>query len=148
MDSLEALATWAAPLLARLDPGARRTLARRIGTDLRRSQSRRIASQANPDGSAYAPRKREQSGAIKRRAAMFGKIRAARHMRVTADAGAAGVEFVGRVARIAQVHQYGAPDSPSPGGKRVRYARRELLGFTAADRRMVEQLLLDHLAGV
>ncbi|RNK46888.1 phage virion morphogenesis protein, partial [Xanthomonas vasicola pv. vasculorum] len=32
MDELTALENWAAPLLARLQPGERRTLARKIGT--------------------------------------------------------------------------------------------------------------------
>lgn len=36
---------WASPLLARLQPGERRTLARKIGTELRRSQSQRIGKQ-------------------------------------------------------------------------------------------------------
>src|SRR5260363_336760 len=42
---------------ARLQPSARRRLARTLAVALRRSQQSRIAAQRNPDGSAFAPRK-------------------------------------------------------------------------------------------
>ena len=59
MDELTALENWAAPLLACLQPGERRTLARKIGTELRRSQSQRIGKQQAPDGTAYAQLKQQ-----------------------------------------------------------------------------------------
>ncbi len=145
---LTQLETWAAPLLAALSPGERRKLARRIGTELRRSQSQRIGAQQNPDGSAYAPRKRQQKGNIRRRAAaMFGKIRQARFLKVKADPAGVAIGFAGRVARIAGVHQYGLRDAVSRGGPRVRYEARELLGLTEADIERIRDLLLEHLAG-
>lgn len=151
MDSLEALEHWAEPLLQRLKPGERRALAKRIGVELRKSQQQRIAAQQNPDGSAYAPRKanakglRDKRGAI-RRGAMFTKLRQARFLTVKADAAQISVGFLGRVARIARVHQEGLSDFVSPKGPRVRYERRELLGFTARDRDLIRDLLLEHLS--
>ncbi|MEC3890256.1 phage virion morphogenesis protein, partial [Xanthomonas campestris] len=107
MDELTSLENWAAPLLARLQPAERRTLARKIGTELRRSQSQRIGKQQAPDGSPYAPRKqqlRQKAGRIKR-AKMFAKLRQAKYFKVSASPNAVSLGFVGRVSRIARVHQ-------------------------------------------
>ena len=153
-DDLTALETWAAPLLAKLQPGERRRLARTIGTQLRRSQDQRIGSQQNPDGSAYAPRRprrqplRAKAGRIKRRKdAMFQRIGKAAHLKVKADPAGVAVGFTGRVARIARVHQEGGTDRIDKAGRTARYPQRELLGFTDADRRLVRDLLIEHLAG-
>jgi len=146
MDDLQQLETWAAPLLAKLQPAKRRVLARTIGTALRRSQATRIRSQRNPDGSAYAPRKREQAGQIKRRKArMFERISQARHLKVETSEQAVAVGFMGRVARIARVHQDGRSDRVSRNGPTVRYERRQLLGFTEAERQSIRDLLVEHL---
>ncbi|MEB1942654.1 phage virion morphogenesis protein [Xanthomonas campestris pv. campestris] len=148
MDELTALENWAAPLLARLQPGERRTLARKIGTELRRSQSQRIGKQQAPDGSPYAPRKqqlRQKSGRVKR-AKMFAKLRQAKFFKVSASPNAVSVGFLGRVTRIARVHQEGLSEHVRPGGPRARYDRRVLLGFNQSDRNMVLDLLIDHLA--
>jgi hypothetical protein len=37
-------------------------------------------------------------------------------------------------------------DRAKPGGKEVRYARRPLIGFAEAERAMVRDVLLTHLA--
>ncbi|MGO1072710.1 phage virion morphogenesis protein [Lysobacter sp. CA199] len=150
MDDLEQLEQWAGELLAKLEPARRRTIIRAIGIDLRRSQQQRIAQQRNPDGSTYAPRKREntlraKSGRVKR-GAMFAKIKQAKHLRLNTTGDLVEVGFVGRVARIARVHQDGLADDVSPGGPRIRYERRQLLGFTAEDRERIVAALLDHLA--
>lgn len=150
MDDLDQLEHWAAPLLAKLLPAERRKLARVIGADLRRSQQQRIAAQQNPDGSAYAPRRtqkrlRDKAGAIKR-GAMFAKIRQTKHLKLQTDESQISVGFFGRVARIAQVHQEGHSDRVSRTGPRVRYQRRQLLGFTAQDRERIKAQLLEHLA--
>ena len=145
-DSLTALETWCAPLLAKLQPGARRSLARAMATDLRRSQSGRIAQQQNPDGSAYAPRKpriRDKKGRIRR--GMFAKLRTAKFLRAKSDQDRAAVELTGRVARLARVHQEGGEDRVAKGGPRVRYAKRELLGYSSGDLRMVRDHLVKHL---
>lgn len=147
-DALNHLDTWAGALLAKLAPPARRTLARTIATELRRSQQQRIAAQLNPDGTAYAPRKprlRDKRGAIRRRATMFAKLRTARWLKATSTADAAEVGFIGRVARLARVHQEGLRDRVSPGGKQIRYPTRALLGFTEAERESIRTRLLDHL---
>ena len=149
MDDVEQLEQWLKPVLERLAPAARRTLARRIGIDLRRSQQQRIAAQRDPDGAAYAPRKtraREKAGRIKR-AAMFAKIRQSKHLRVQANADAVSVGFLGRVARIARVHQEGLSDRVSPDGPMARYERRQLLGFTSAERERIRELLIEQIEG-
>ncbi|WP_042829869.1 phage virion morphogenesis protein, partial [Xanthomonas citri] len=87
MDDLTALETWAAPLLARLQEGERRKLARKIGTALRRAQSQRIGKQQAPDGTPYAPRKqqlRDKAGRVKRKK-MFAKLRQAKYFKVSAS---------------------------------------------------------------
>ncbi|NHF66657.1 phage virion morphogenesis protein [Xanthomonas hortorum] len=149
MDELSALKTWAAPLLARLQPGERRTLARKIGTELRRSQSQRIGKQQAPDGSPYTPRKqqlRQKSGRVKR-AKMFAKLRQAKFFKVSASPNAVSVGFVGRVSRIAHVHQYGLSEQVRSGGPRAHYKKRVLLGLSIEDRNIIGNQLLNHLGG-
>ncbi|APP86504.1 phage virion morphogenesis protein [Xanthomonas hortorum pv. gardneri] len=144
MDELTALENWAAPLLACLQPGERRTLARKIGTELRRSQSQRIGKQQAPDGSPYAPRKqqlRQKSGRVKR-AKMFAKLRQAKYFKVSASPNQVSVGFVGRVSRIARVHQDGLTEQVRPGGPRASYEKRMLLGFTKEDRHITENIIL------
>ena len=146
-DNLHALEDWSGALLARLEPGARHQLNQQIGRDLRRSQQQRIAAQLNPDGSAFAPRKprqlRAKKGRIKRK--MFAKLRQAKHLKVQSSADAIAIGFMGRVARIARVHQYGLRDRPDRGQAEVQYERRELLGFTDADLELIRDQLLEHL---
>lgn len=149
-DDLRHLETWAAPLVAKLSSQGRRALGRIIGADLRASQQKRIAAQLNPDGTAFAPRKkgtmRDRRGRIrKRKAAMFAKLRLARYLRVSQSDQGVSVGFTGHASRIARVHQYGLNDKPAPNAPDVRYARRQLLGFTEADRELVRNHLLDHL---
>lgn len=149
MDDLGDLQAWISGLLARATPASRLRLARLVATDLRRSTYRRIAQQRNPDGSPYEPRRqplRAKAGRV-RRAAMFQGLRQGSHMRARADASAAAVEFTTRASRIARVHQEGLVDRVRPGGPRVAYARRELLGFTRADVQLLQQRVLEHLAG-
>ncbi|MGO1072110.1 phage virion morphogenesis protein [Lysobacter sp. CA199] len=147
MSDLEQLETWAAPLIAALSPSARRTLLQAMAVDLRRSQQRRIAQQCNPDGSAYAPRKPQREDRVGRirRGVMFRRIRQARHLRATSDADGLRVGYAGRVARIARVHQDGGTDGATRGGPLIRYARRQLLGFSGAERGRIRDLLLTHL---
>jgi phage virion morphogenesis protein len=149
VSDFEHVATWAQGLLARLDPAERRRLNRKVGTDLRRSQGKRIAQQRNPDGSAYEPRKARRAtkkGSIRRRA-MFAKLRTARYLRVSATDTDLTVGFFGRAARIARVHQDGLVDLVERGGKSVRYPARLLLGFTDADLSTIQDSILRHLAG-
>lgn len=146
-DDLTALETWCEPLLAKLQPAARRKLARAIATPLRRSQAQRIAAQQNADGSPYEPRKprlRDKKGRVRKQ--MFTRLRTARFMRARVDQNSAAVEFTGRVARMARVHQEGLEDRVARNGPRIRYPRRQLLGFTQQDLRLVRDQLVEHLA--
>ncbi|MGN7441165.1 phage virion morphogenesis protein [Pseudomonas lactis] len=148
-NNLEALETWAAVLLARLEPGERSKLARTIGQELRRSQQKRVMAQENPDGSKYAPRKkrdlRDKQGRVRRRMEMFKKLRTARYLKVRGDSTGITVGFTGRIARIARVHQYGLKDRAERGAPDVRYDQREVLGFNDADLDLIRDELLAHL---
>ncbi|MFC3549456.1 phage virion morphogenesis protein [Lysobacter cavernae] len=148
MDDLQQLETWVAPLLAKLQPGARRALARKVGIALRRSQHQRVGEQRNPDGSAFLPRKRTlKAGRIKsRKLKMFRRIAKTDYLKAQATEHDVTVGFYGRIARIARVHQEGLADRVSRGGPTVRYERRQLLGFTDVDLRMISDLLIEHLA--
>ena len=148
-NNLEALETWAAVLLDRLEPGERSKLARSIGQELRRSQQKRVMAQENPDGSKFAPRKqrtlRGKQGRVKRKLAMFKKLRTASYLKVRGDSNGVAVGFTGRIARIARVHQYGLKDRAERGAPDVRYDQRELLGFAESDLDLIRDGLLDYL---
>ena len=148
-NNLEALETWAAVLLARLEPRERSKLTRSIGQELRRSQQKRVMAQANPDGSKFAPRKhrnlRGKQGRVKRKLAMFKKLRTASYLKVRGDNNGVSVGFTGRIARIARVHQYGLKDRAERGAPDVQYDQRELLGLTEADLDLIRDELLRHL---
>lgn len=148
-DPLNALEDWAAPLLRKLQPDARNQLARSLAQQLRRSQQQRVTRQHNPDGTPFIPRKqrnlRGKQGRTRRKAAMFSKLRTARYLKAKGDGNAISVGFTGRIARIARVHQYGLRDRVERGGKDVRYAQREVLGFTPEELNVVRDELLKHL---
>ncbi|WP_449506338.1 phage virion morphogenesis protein [Enterobacter ludwigii] len=138
-----------AGLLAALSPAGRRKLAGDIAKELRKSQQQRIKQQKAPGGSPYQARKRQplraKTGRIKR--AMFQKLRASRYMKATGRENSAVVEFTGKVQRIARVHQYGLKDRPNPHAKDVQYPERQLLGFSYEDKRLIDTLIINHLAG-
>lgn len=146
---LTLLEDWVDGLLLAISPVKRRRIAQSVAIALRRSQQRRIADQRNPDGTPYVPRKmhklRNKAARIKR-GKMFAKLRTGKYLKTHATADAAEVAFMGRAARIARVHQYGLTDHVTVNGPRVRYARRELLGFSAEDRNHVRDLLLSQLS--
>ncbi|AOE85823.1 phage virion morphogenesis protein [Pseudomonas sp. TCU-HL1] len=145
--NLQALEDWAGTLLVKLGPTERRRLTQTIARDLRRSQQQRIASQRNPDGSAYAPRKprklRSKAGRIRRK--MFSKLRTARHLKLQSTAERIAIGFLGRTARLARIHQYGLRDRPGRRAPEVQYSQRELLGFSEADLEHIRTKLLEHL---
>lgn len=148
-NDLEALETWAATLLERLEPGARNQLARSIGQELRRSQQKRVTAQQNPDGTKFAPRKhrnlRGKQGRIRRKLKMFKKLKNATYFKARGDSNAITVGFTGRIARIARVHQYGLKDRAERGAPDVQYEQRVVLGFTEADLDLIRDSLLNHL---
>lgn len=145
---LETLEDWAAGLLGQLAPASRNKLARSIGQALRRSQQQRIIAQRNPDGSRYAPRKqrnlRGKQGRVKRKVQMFQRLRTAKYVKVQGDGNAIEVGFVGRVARIARVHQYGLKDRAEREAPETKYEQRELLGFSEMDYDLIRDSLLTY----
>lgn len=151
MSDLRAIEDWAGALLVKIEPKERRKINQTIARELRRSQQQRIKTQRNPDGSAYAPRKkapkRTKSGKIKQKA-MFHRLSLAARLKMNSDANTVGIAFMARNARIARIHQYGLHDSPGGKSPRVKYAKRELLGFTDQDLAMIRDRLIDHLGNL
>ena len=138
-------------LINNLSPQSRRQLARNIGQALRKNQQARIARQENPDGTAFEPRKPrkefgKKKGRIKQKA-MFAKLRTARYFKIQSNANEVSVGFNGSSAMIAKVHQYGLMSSPSKTKDfKVRYAQRELLGFSQSDLDIIEDLVIEQLS--
>ena len=138
-------------LINTLSPQARRQLARNIGQALRKSQQARIARQQNPDGTAFEPRKPQKQfgkkkGRIKRKA-MFAKLRTAKYLKVWSNGNEVSVGFNGSNATIANVHQYGLKGTVNKNkGVKVKYAQRELLGFSESDVELIENLIIEQLS--
>ncbi|PIG26607.1 phage virion morphogenesis protein [Janthinobacterium sp. 35] len=150
-DDLHALEAWAGALLAKLQPAQRRAINHKVAIDLRRSQAQRIKAQQGPDGAAYPARKRRKefkgkNGRIKRqKAAMFAKIRTAKHLKVKATGGQIEVGFFGWAARVAHVHQFGRQERVNKNGPLCRYTERQLLGLSERQRTLIRETLLSHL---
>ncbi|WP_413528125.1 phage virion morphogenesis protein [Rahnella inusitata] len=134
-------------LLESLSPAGRRKMASDIAKKLRASQQQRIKRQKAPDGTPYTSRKRQpikaKKGRVKRE--MFAKLRTARYLKAKGSGDAATLEFVGKVQRIARIHQEGLKDRPNRHSQPVKYEARLLLGFSAADRQIVEDVILSQL---
>nr|DAP82369.1 MAG TPA: virion morphogenesis protein [Caudoviricetes sp.] len=151
MATVEEVQAKLTALINNLSPQARRQLARNIGQALRKNQQARIVRQENPDGTAFEPRKPrkefgKKKGRIKRKA-MFAKLRTARYFKIQSNANEVSVGFNGSSAMIAKVHQYGLMSSPSKTKDfKVRYAQRELLGFSQSDLDVIEDLVLAQLS--
>lgn len=148
-EELHQLDDWLAGLLRQISPDKVRLINRRVAADLRRAQSRRIASQQNPDGSPYAGRSsknlRLKKGKIKRKA-MFARLRTARYLKSISNDRELSVGFMGRAAVIASVHQFGLQQTQ--GGKTYSMPKRELLGLTDADIEFLADAYLRHMAAV
>lgn len=151
MATVEEVQAKLTALINNLSPQASRQLARNIGQALRKNQQARIARQENPDGTAFEPRKPrkefgKKKGRIKRKA-MFAKLRTARYFKIQSNANDVSVGFNGSSAMIAKVHQYGLMSSPSKTKDfKVRYAQRELLGFSQSDLDIIEDLVIEQLS--
>ena len=150
-DNLHALEAWAGALLAKLQPAQRRAIHHKVAIDLRRSQAQRIKAQQGPDGAAYPARKRRKelkgkSGRIKRqKAAMFAKIRTAKHLKVKATGDQIEVGFFGWVARVARVHQFGQEERIARSTV-YKYAKRPLLGMNDINYTLFFNSLLNHIS--
>ena len=133
-----------AGLIASLSPSARRRMTAEIAKQLRVSQQQRIKRQQAPDGTPYAARKRQpvkgKKGRVKRE--MFTKLRTNRYMKAKGTDNSAVVEFVGRVQRMARVHQLGLRDRPNRYIEPVQYEARELLGFDRVSMQQIEKDVL------
>ncbi|MBS7724587.1 phage virion morphogenesis protein [Pseudomonas lalucatii] len=148
-DDLSALEDWAGALLAKLEPKARRQLNQGLARELRHGQQQRIAAQRNPDGTPSLRASPASPCAARPGASSAGPCSpscARPGTSLQSDAGRIAIGFLGRTARLARVHQYGLRDRPGRGASEVQYARRQLLGLTAADLELIRDRLLDHLA--
>lgn len=147
MDDLSLLEGWVQPLINGLDRKSRTAMTRQIAREVRKEQQQRIKAQRNPDGTAYVPRRKQRSkrGKIKRQA-MFAKIRTARYMKAKGTANSAVIQFVGPVAKIAEVHQYGLRDRINRNKPRThKYDARQLLGVTTKTQKIVADTMLEAL---
>lgn len=152
-DQVEQLKTAFSELLNNISKSRRRLLYQQIGRELARSQRRRVKAQQNPDGSAYEPRKtpkriKSNKGRVKKSGAMFEKITKPKFMRLHYDNEGISLGYSGSVAVIARIHQQGLVGRVRKDWNlKVKYASRELLGFTDEDRQMVENYVIKALSG-
>jgi phage virion morphogenesis protein len=149
-------------LAARIDAPARKTLGRAIATDLRTANARRIRANAQPDGEAMTPRKKQgghlRSGRLRdpasrakrsvRTQRMFARAGQPRYLRKESTTGDAQVGFVGAMARIMRVHQYGLRDTVTrdPASPAVTYPERVVLGLDHDDRARILDRLTEQVA--
>lgn len=139
--------TRLAGLITALSPQSRKSLAVAVSKRLRANQQQNIKRQQAPDGTPYAPRKTPLRNTKRLRdRAMFSTLRTARYMKAKGSSDDAVVEFVGRVKRMANVHHYGLRDRPSPHSADVKYEARPLLGFSLADIKMIESVIIEQVA--
>lgn len=138
-------------IAARIASGERKRLGRAIAKDLRRANAVRIRRNVEPDGEEMAPRKRRKSGRLRskrlrdgprspkktvRQPRMFARASQPRFLRTESTVGDAQVGFVGAMARIMRVHQYGLRDTVTrdPQSPAITYPARVVLGMDHADR--------------
>lgn len=149
-DSIEQVKTVFDGLLSNVSKPRRRLLYQQIGRELARSQRRRIKAQQNPDGSAYEPRKTPKKG-VKgkiKSGKMFEKITQARFMRLRQENEGVSLGYEGGNAVVARIHQEGLVGRVRKDWHlKVKYASRELLGFTDDDVQMIEDYVVNALTG-
>ncbi len=147
MNELKPFDDKLAGLIAGLSASSRRQMAAEIAKRLRTSQQGRIKRQQTPDGAPYADRKRQpirsKKGRVKRQ--MFAKLRTNRYMKAKGSADEALVEFVGRVQRMARVHQEGLYDHASRFSRLVKYEKRALLGWEPAEVEAIGNIIINYL---
>lgn len=147
MADLQALTEHIGAMLNQLSDAERHKLEMKVARKLRTSQKSRITKQQDPSGSSYIPRKfrlRDKKNKIKNK--MFNAIKNAKYMRIERTPEGIAIGFMGRVASIARVHQFGLRDKVEKDGPTVKYASRELLGFTPEEINMIENEVLQHLS--
>ena len=150
-DGIEQVKLAFTDLLKNISKPRRRLLYQQIGRELARNQRRRIKAQQNPDGSPFEPRKKrkqfsKKKGRIKNQL-MFKKIVSPSHLKIRYEQEGISLGFYGGDAAIANVHQYGLYSSPSKYNDfKVKYAQRELLGFSEEDIEMIERFVIKAIA--
>lgn len=150
-DGIEQVKLAFTDLLKNISKPRRRLLYQQIGRELARNQRRRIKAQQNPDGSPFEPRKKrkqfsKKKGRIKNQL-MFKKIVSPSHLKIRYEQEGISLGFYGGDAAIANVHQYGLYSSPSKYKDfKVKYAQRELLGFSEEDIEMIERFVIKAIA--
>lgn len=144
MENINDLVKYLTPLLENLSTGEMAKLNKKVGTDLRRSQQKRISDQQNVDGSSYTPRRLRQGNRIRRK--MFTKLKSNRYLRNFSNANSITVGFLSSVNQIATVHQFGLRSRVEKNkSNMITYAKRELLGFSQSDVQLIEQSVVKHL---
>jgi phage virion morphogenesis protein len=141
----EGLRHWLDGLALSLEPAQSKRLMQSLAQGLRIRTRQRIISQRDPEGHRFIPRKRDQLGRI-RRHAMFSKL--PRQLKTQYSSDHAAVGFAGRTGKIARIHHEGRSDKPHPHAQPVRYARRELVGFSADDQRWIFAAIRNHLQSI
>nr|DAY15828.1 MAG TPA: virion morphogenesis protein [Caudoviricetes sp.] len=150
-DGIEQVKLAFTDLLKNISKPRRRLLYQQIGRELARNQRRRIKAQQNLDGSPFEPRKKrkqfsKKKGRIKNQL-MFKKIVSPSHLKLRYEQEGISLGFYGGDAAIANIHQYGLYSSPSKYKDfKVKYAQRELLGFSEEDIEMIERFVIKAIA--
>lgn len=145
-DALDAFADHFDTMLADLTPAKRKAVARKIGQRLRRSNTRRIAANVQPDGSAMEPR---QDRSKRKKGKMFRNLRYARNFKVDADPHGVEVGFK-RYEGLARIHHFGLVSAVGRNKHtgetiRARYPKRRLLGFGEDDLDAITDEVLEWL---
>lgn len=154
-DDLTAIEPFLAPVVAGMQPAARRKLASQIGRLMRRQNAQRIARNVDPDGAAMEPRKRRaarNSGKVRRKGKMFAQIRKAKSFRIVPGPDGVRVGFAhALISHTASTHHFGDVGfvGRAPDGKvvRTRYPARRLLGFGPDDLDQIMDFVFDHVTG-
>jgi len=94
-----------------------------------------------PSGSGQTLRNKK--GRIKQK--MFQRLTQPKFFKMASDINSAAVGFNGNAADIAEIHQLGLKDEVNNSGLEYDYPKRELLGFSNADRQWVNDFLVDRL---
>lgn len=76
---------------------------------------------------------------------MFKQIRNAQYLRIKKTMQGAEIGFNPQLSNILNIHQFGLMGEVEKGGKQVKYAKREILGFSPEEKQMIEKEILDYL---
>lgn len=141
-DNLDDLVKFLNPLVQQLSSSEMTKLNKKIGKDLRRNQQQRISGQKNPDGSAYTPRRLRDGQRLRKK--MFTKLRSLKYLRNFSNAEKVSVGFLSSAVFVAKIHQEGLRGGVAKNGPFITYPKRELLGFSESDIKMIKDSVLDH----